>query len=240
MEKITRRLFLRSAGSGSAVAFTTVVPAMAAELAPVENPELLALAPLCDEIEAECARINEVRIAARARCEALIPPMPKGMVIEGHAWFFDWCTEQERDCEDRVVISANGVRRILSSDALARRHPWIATLPANEDPFDMAMHRLYKQTVRYEKAVVRAKLASGLEKALCDASESYDRASNYARQVMRYEARTWIGVGIKARTLDMAGRWEWDSDHVGGCRHHNIWAANLLPDVLRVAKGGAA
>lgn len=239
---VTRRLFLRNSATASAFAFAGVDAAIASST-PDENPALLQAEPLCTDIEARLIRADSARIEARTKYETLAPKLPQSLVLPTSQTYsqIKWCCEQERDPEDHSVYR-DGLpsRMIFSSHAIVERFPQVADAPTDDDPImTAAMRKLYRCARRYEADVTRAKVASGLEDALCRLGDLYAEASQFAYEVVKYDARTWQGVAIKARAIDLVRRYNWDGPKAFGPANH-LSASFLLPDVVKMSKGDAS
>ena len=152
-----------------------------------------------------------------------------------------WCCEQERDAEDRPVRPVSTAPRLIySSNCIALKYPKVENEPTEDDNYVvLEMRRLYKRAKRYESAVERAKVASGLEDALRVLSGLHAEVSHYAFNVTKLEALTLRGVAIKANAIDLARRFNWDGPDSFNSANH-LSRAFLLPDVVRISKGGAA
>lgn len=242
---LSRRLFIGRVSSASAIGLSASVPALADAVQIEENAALLDLAPLCDEIDAECARIDANRLAARARYEALAPAVPACLVLSDRfnmSRKFVWCGEPEQDCEGKRIYEANGHshRLIANSYNLASQFPWLKETEAHPDETGLTveLRSMYSHAKQYEADIEHARQVSGIEDALCEASGSYSNASRYATTVGALEARTWLGVAIKARALDLAARWSWEGPYSNGSYYGTLAKSDVMRDVLRIAKGG--
>jgi len=77
-----------------------------------------------------------------------------------------------------------------------------------------------------------------LKTLLCEPAGSYPNASRYTTTVAALEARTWLGVAIKARAIYLASRWSWGGPYSNGSYYGTLAMSYVMRDVLRIAKGG--
>jgi len=236
LPNISRRSFLRSAGSAAAVTAVIAAPTVAEALSRPDDTEDLELFRLDAELNfaGEAFKSAESQlIAARVRYEETKPVMPEALIWRNGAG--RGLSEREQDELGKTVWpDSDQPRRIYRAELLKRFHgPRRSASGRRLGWTSLEMKQLHEAAVRYEAGCAAARKACGVEQAAIADDHARIDVTRIVAKISDEPAFTLAGIFLKAKAVQMmAAMGELERGH------SRLYAGKLARDVVGLAPAG--